>query len=198
MARLLEDAGFQIVAQAGDAEELLLSVRSHEPDVAIVDVRMPPTHTDEGLRAAKEIRESYPGVGVLVLSQYIETGYALELLGGNPDGVGYLLKDRVSDVKEFASAVKRVAEGGSALDPEMVSLLVARRSSDGPLSQLPPREREVFELMAEGHSNAGIAERLDLDEAEVGALATSVSRKLRPPADVDRGRMAAVIGDLHP
>ena len=150
VARLLEDAGFQIVAQAGDADELLASVRAHEPDIAIVDVRMPPTHTDEGLRAAQEIRERHPGVGVLVLSQYVETGYALELLHGSCEGVGYLLKDRVADVKEFASAVKRVAEGGSALDPEMVGLLVARRLADESMADLSPVEREVLELMAEG------------------------------------------------
>src|SRR5581483_9931258 len=139
--------------QAGTAEELLLKVRSYKPDVAIVDIRMPPTHTDEGLRAAQAIREQHPGVGVLVLSQYVESGYALELLQGSAEGVGYLLKDRVSDVNEFCAAVKRVAEGGSALDPEVVSLLVGRRRKDDPLSQLTPREREVLELIAQGRSN---------------------------------------------
>jgi len=150
IARLLEESGFEVVGQAGNADELMLKVRSYHPDVAIVDIRMPPTHTDEGLRAAQEIREQHPGTGVLVLSQYVESGYTLELLQGNAEGVGYLLKDRVSDVREFAAAVKRVGDGGSALDPEVVSRLVGRRRGDDPLSQLTPREREVLELMAEG------------------------------------------------
>ena len=150
IARLLEDGGFEVVGQAGNADELLLKVRSYSPDVAIVDIRMPPTHTDEGLRAAQEIREKHPGTGVLVLSQYVETGYALDLLADSAEGVGYLLKDRVSDIDEFRSAVRRVAEGGSALDPTVVSQLVGRRRRDDPLADLTPREREVLELMAEG------------------------------------------------
>src|SRR5438874_2314273 len=153
IARLLEEAGFEIVGQAGNADELLLKVRSYSPDVAIVDIKMPPTHTDEGLRAAKEIREGHPDVGVLVLSQYVESGYALELLQGSAEGIGYLLKDRVSDIKEFAAAVKRVAEGGSALDPEVVSQLLGSRRGEDRLSQLTPREREVLDLIAEGRSN---------------------------------------------
>ena len=139
VARLLEDAGFQIVGQAGDADELLLKVRALEPDIAIIDIRMPPTHTDEGLRAAQELHERHPDVGVLVLSQYVESAYALELLESGAEGVGYLLKDRVSDVKEFAAAVKRVAEGGSALDRELVSLLVTRRAGGDRLSQMTRR-----------------------------------------------------------
>jgi DNA-binding NarL/FixJ family response regulator len=198
VARLLEDAGFQIVGQAGTAEELLLKVRSYEPDVAIVDIRMPPTHTDEGLRAAHEIRDQHPGVGVLVLSQYIESGYALELLQGSAEGVGYLLKDRVADVKEFAAAVKRVAEGGSALDPEVVSRLVGRRRGEDPLSQLTPRERDVLELMAEGRSNQGIAEKLVVTERAVEKHVTSIFSKLKlPAAPEDHRRVLAVLSYLH-
>jgi DNA-binding NarL/FixJ family response regulator len=198
LARLLEDAGFEIVGQAGDGDELLLKVRSYAPDVAIVDIRMPPTHTDEGLRAAQEIRERHPGVGVLVLSQYVESGYALELLQGNAEGVGYLLKDRVSDVKEFAAAVKRVADGGSALDPEVVSRLVGRRRGDDPLTQLTPREREVLELMAEGRSNQAIAEKMVVTLRAVEKHVTSIFGKLRLPADEqDHRRVLAVLTYLR-
>ena len=198
IARLLEDAGFEIVGQAGDGDELLLKVRSYSPDVAIVDIRMPPTHTDEGLRAAQEIRERHPGVGVLVLSQYVESGYALELLQGNAEGVGYLLKDRVSDVKEFAAAVKRVADGGSALDPEVVSRLVGRRRGDDPLTQLTPREREVLELMAEGRSNQAIAEKMVVTLRAVEKHVTSIFGKLRLPADEqDHRRVLAVLTYLR-
>jgi DNA-binding NarL/FixJ family response regulator len=199
VARLLEDAGFQIVGQAGDPDELLLKVRSYKPDIAIVDIRMPPTHTDEGLRAAEEIRKHHPGVGVLVLSQYVESGYALELLQGSAEGVGYLLKDRVADVKEFAAAVKRVAEGGSALDPEVVSLLVGRRRGEDPVSQLTPREREVLELMAEGRSNQAIAGRLVVTERAVEKHVTSIFQKLRLPAAAeDHRRVLAVLTYLNP
>jgi DNA-binding NarL/FixJ family response regulator len=198
VARLLQDAGFNVVGQAGDAEELLLKVRSYSPDVAIVDIRMPPTHTDEGLQAAKQIRERYPDVGVLVLSQYVESGYALELLQGDASGIGYLLKDRVSDVGEFAAAVKRVAEGGSALDPEVVSRLVGRRRGDDPLSQLTPREKEVLELMAEGRSNQAIAERLVVTLRAVEKHVTSIFGKLRLPADEqDHRRVLAVLTYLQ-
>jgi class 3 adenylate cyclase/DNA-binding NarL/FixJ family response regulator len=148
VARLLGDAGFEIVAQSGTADDLLRHVAMHKPDVAIVDIRMPPTHTDEGLRAAQEIRTRFPEVGVLVLSQYVEPGYAMELLSESAEGVGYLLKDRISDVDEFAAAVRRVGEGGSALDPAVVSQLVGRRRKDDPLEEITPREREVLELMA--------------------------------------------------
>jgi DNA-binding NarL/FixJ family response regulator len=160
VARILDEAGFEVVGQAGNADELMLKVRSYSPDVAIVDIRMPPTHTDEGLRAAQEIREKHPSVGVLVLSQFVEAAYAMELLAESAEGVGYLLKDRVSDVNEFADAVRRVGEGGSALDPTIVSQLVGRRRRDDPIDQLTPREREVLGLMAEGRSNSGIAEHL--------------------------------------
>jgi DNA-binding NarL/FixJ family response regulator len=198
IARLLEDAGFEVVGQAGNAEELLLKVRSYKPDVAIVDIRMPPTQTDEGLRAAQEIREKHPDVSVLVLSQYVESGYALELLQGNAEGVGYLLKDRVSDIVEFAAAVKRVAEGGSALDPEVVSRLVGRRRGEDPISQLTAREREVLELMAEGRSNQAIAERLFVTLRAVEKHVTSIFGKLRLPADEqDHRRVLAVLTYLR-
>jgi DNA-binding NarL/FixJ family response regulator len=198
VASLLEDAGFQVIGQAGNPDELLLKVRSYKPDIAIVDIRMPPTHTDEGLRAAQEIREQHPGVGVLVLSQYVESGYALELLQGNAEGVGYLLKDRVSDVKEFAAAVKRVAEGGSALDPEVVSLLVGSRRGEDPLSQLTPREREVLEFMAEGRSNQAIAARLVVTERAVEKHVTNIFQKLGlPAASEDHRRVLAVLAYLR-
>jgi DNA-binding NarL/FixJ family response regulator len=198
VARLLEDAGFEVVGQAGSADELLLKVRSYEPDVAIVDIRMPPTHTDEGLRAAQEIRRSYPGVGVLVLSQYVESGYALELLQGSAEGVGYLLKDRVSDVEEFAASVRRVAEGGSARAPEVVSRLVGRRRGEDPLAQLTPRERDVLELMAEGRSNQGIAEKLVVTERAVEKHVTNIFGKLRlGAAPEDHRRVLAVLSYLR-
>jgi DNA-binding NarL/FixJ family response regulator len=198
VASLLADAGFEIVGQAGTAEQLLLKVRSCKPDVAIIDIRMPPTHTDEGLRAAQEIREQHPGVGVLVLSQYVESGYALELLRTSAEGVGYLLKDRISDTREFADAVRRVAKGGSVLDPEVVSRLVGRRRGEDPLSELTPREREVLELIAEGRSNQGIAERLVVTERAVEKHVTSIFGKLGlPAAPADHRRVLAVLAYLH-
>jgi DNA-binding NarL/FixJ family response regulator len=198
IASLLADAGFEIVGQAGTAEQLLLKVRSYKPDVAIVDIRMPPTHTDEGLRAAQVIREQHPGVGVLVLSQYVESGYALELLRTSAEGVGYLLKDRISDTREFADAVRRVAKGGSVLDPEVVSRLVGRRRREDPLSELTPREREVLELIAEGRSNQGIAERLVVTERAVEKHVTSIFGKLGlPAAPADHRRVLAVLAYLH-
>jgi DNA-binding NarL/FixJ family response regulator len=198
IARLLEDGGFEIVGQAGNAEELLLKVRSYRPDVAIVDIRMPPTHTDEGLRAAKEIREKHADTGVLVLSQYVEAGYAMELLSESAEGVGYLLKDRVSDVDEFCAAVRRVAQGGSALDPAIVSQLVGRRRRDDPLGELTPREREVLELMAEGRSNHAIAEQLVVTDRAVEKHVTSIFAKLRlAPAAEDHRRVLAVLAFLH-
>ena len=194
VARLLEDVGFEVVAQSGDAEELLRDVSTHAPDVAIVDIRMPPTHTNEGLRAAQEIRQRFPGVGVLVLSQYVEPAYAMELLADSADGVGYLLKDRVSDIDEFASAVRRVGEGGSALDAAVVSELVGRRRSHDPLAELTPPEREVLELMAEGKSNQAIAEELFLPVAAVDGQVTSIFSKLELPAtEHDHRRVLAVL-----
>jgi DNA-binding NarL/FixJ family response regulator len=198
IARLLEDAGFDVVAQGGTAEDLLRHVSMHKPEVAIVDIRMPPTQTDEGLRAAQEIRERFPETSVLVLSQYVEPGYAMELIGENAEGVGYLLKDRVSDVDEFASAVRRVGEGGSALDPAVVSQLVGRRRRDDPLEELTPREREVLELMAEGKSNQAIAERLVITLRAVEKHVTSIFGKLRLSATAeDHRRVLAVLTYLR-
>ena len=193
LASLLERKGFEIVGQAGTADELLLKVRSYKPDVAIVDIKMPPTQTDEGLRAAKQIRDKYPDTAVLVLSQYVEEGYALELLQDNAEGVGYLLKDRVYDLTDFVAAVKRVAEGGSALDPSVVSQLVGRRRSDDPLAALSAREREVLELMAEGLSNSAIAARVFLTERGVEKHVTSIFQKLRLPVAADTHRRVRVV-----
>jgi DNA-binding NarL/FixJ family response regulator/class 3 adenylate cyclase len=198
IARLLEDGGFEVVGQAGNADELMLKVRSYSPDVALVDIRMPPTHTDEGLRAAKEIREKHPETGVLVLSQYVEAGYAMELLSESAEGVGYLLKDRISDVDDFRAAVRRVAEGGSALDPAVVSQLVGRRRRDDPLGELTPREREVLELMAEGRSNHAIADQLVVTERAIEKHVTSIFSKLSlTPAPADHRRVLAVLAYLH-
>ncbi|HXV95652.1 MAG TPA: response regulator transcription factor [Gaiellaceae bacterium] len=198
VARLLEDQGFEIVAQTGTADDLMLKVRSYSPNVVIVDIRMPPTHTDEGLKAAQEIKETYPEVGVLVLSQYVEPTYAMELLAESAEGVGYLLKDRVSNVDEFAAAVRRVGEGGSALDPAIVSQLVGRRRRDDPLDQLTPREREVLEHMAQGRSNQGIANELVVTERAVEKHVTSIFGKLRlPHATEDHRRVLAVLTYLR-
>jgi DNA-binding NarL/FixJ family response regulator/class 3 adenylate cyclase len=193
IARLLEDAGFEVVGQAGNADELLLKVRSYSPEVAIVDIRMPPTQTDEGLQAARRIREQYPGTGVLVLSQYLETAYALELLSESAEGVGYLLKDRVADIDAFVGAVRRVAEGGSALDPAVVSQLVGRQRRDDPVAELTPREREVLELMAEGRSNQAIADTLVVTERAVEKHVTSIFGKLRLPASPDDHRRVLAV-----
>lgn len=198
LARLLADSGFDVVGQAENGEQLLLKVRSYDPDVAIVDIRMPPTHTDEGLRAAHEIRAKHPRTGVLVLSQYVEPGYALELLQDSAEGIGYLLKDRVADVDEFTAAVRRVADGGSALDPTVVSQLVGRNRRDDPLEGLTPREREVLGLMAEGRSNQGIAARLVITERAVEKHVTSIFGKLRlPAASADHRRVLAVLTFLR-
>jgi len=198
IARLLEDAGFEVVAQSGTAEDLLRHVGMHKPDVALVDIRMPPTQSDEGLRAAQQIRERWPDCGVLVLSQYVEPGYAMELLGENAEGVGYLLKDRVSDVDEFAAAVRRVGEGGSALDPAVVSQLVGRRRRDDPLEDLTPRERQVLELMAEGKSNQAIAVRLVITLRAVEKHVTSIFGKLRlSSTPEDHRRVLAVLTYLR-
>jgi len=198
IAALLVDSGFEVVAQSGTADDLLLKVRSLRPDVAIVDIRMPPTHTDEGLRAAQVIRERYSDTSVLVLSQYVESGYALDLLADSAEGVGYLLKDRVSDVGEFAAAVQRVADGGTALDPAVVSRLVGSRRGRGPLDELSGREREVLELMAEGRSNAGISARLEITERAVEKHVTSIFQKLRlPAASDDHRRVLAVLTYLR-
>jgi DNA-binding NarL/FixJ family response regulator len=198
VVRLLEETGFEVVGQAGDAEDLMRKVHAHKPDVAIVDVRMPPSQTDEGLRAAHKIRGELPGVGVLVLSQYVEEAYARDLLADNAEGLGYLLKDRVADVDAFADAVRRVGHGGSALDPEVVSQLLGRRRSDDPLDPLTPREREVLGLMAEGRSNAAIAEQLVVTERAVEKHVTSIFSKLDlPPSSEDHRRVLAVLRFLE-
>jgi DNA-binding NarL/FixJ family response regulator len=198
VARLLEDAGMEVVAQSGDAEDLLRKVGAHKPDVAIVDVRMPPTHTDEGLRAAAEIRERFPDTGVLVLSQYVEEAYALDLFADGAEGLGYLLKDRVADLDRFVESVQRVAEGGSALDPEVVGRLLGRRRREDPLEVLSPREREVLGLMAEGRSNGGIAEHLVVTERAVEKHVTSIFNKLGlTPASEDHRRVLAVLTYLR-
>jgi DNA-binding NarL/FixJ family response regulator len=198
IASLLEGKGFEVVGQSATAEDLLLKVRSYSPDIAIVDIKMPPTHTDEGLRAAKVIRERYPRTAVLLLSQYVEEGYALELLQESSDGVGYLLKDRVYDLADFIDAVKRVAGGGSALDPSVVSELLGRRRRNDPLDTLTPREREVLELMAEGLSNSAIAARVFLTERGVEKHVTSIFQKLRLPVAADtHRRVLAVVAFLQ-
>lgn len=194
LVRLLDEAGLEVVGQAGDAEELLRKVRAHKPDVAVVDVRMPPTHTDEGLRAAREIRAELPQVSVLVLSQYVEVAYARELLAESAEGLGYLLKDRVGDVEALIDAVRRVGTGGSALDPEVVSQMLGRRRDDDPLEQLTPREREVLGLMAEGRSNGAIAAELVVSERAVEKHITGIFSKLDLAAGgEDHRRVLAVL-----
>jgi len=198
LARLLEESGIEVVGRARDAEELLLEVRSHAPDVAIVDIRMPPTQTDEGIRAAREIRARHPRTGVLVLSHHVAHAYAAELLGESAEGLGYLLKDRVADVEEFAAAVRRVAGGGSALDPLVVAELVGRSRAGDPLARLSPREREVLELMAEGRSNQAIVERLRVTPRAVEKHVTSIFAKLGlPAAPEDHRRVLAVLTFLR-
>ncbi len=198
IVRLLTEAGFDVVAQSGAPDDLLRHVGLHKPNVAIVDIRMPPTHTDEGLRAAAEIRERFPGTGVLVLSQYVEAGYAMDLLSESAEGVGYLLKDRVADVDQFASAVRRISEGGSVLDPDVVSQLLGRKRRDDPLEQLTPREREVLELMAEGRSNQAIADRMFVTLRAVEKHVTSIFSKLDLPASTDdHRRVLAVLAAIR-
>ena len=193
LARLLDDAGIEVVAQSADADDLLLKIRSYSPDVAIVDIRLPPTHNDEGLRAALEIRSKHPDVAVLVLSQYVELGLALTLLADSAEGVGYLLKDRISDVDEFVAALRRVADGGSALDPIIVSTLVSRERADDPLSQLTPREREVLELMAGGSSNQGIADSLVITVRAVEKYVSSIFTKLGLPSTGSESRRVLAV-----
>ena len=193
LARLLSDSGFEVVAQCEDADELLRKANSHELDAAIVDIRLPPTHNDEGLRAALEIREHHPSIGVLVLSQYVELGLAMRLLADSAEGVGYLLKDRISDVKEFVAAVERVAAGGSAIDPIIVSTLLSRRRSDDPLAELTPREHEVLELMATGSSNQGIADALVITLRAVEKYVSSIFGKLGLPSTGSESRRVLAV-----
>jgi DNA-binding NarL/FixJ family response regulator len=198
VVRLLEDSGFEVVGQAGDADDLRRKVYAHKPDVAVVDVRMPPDNTDDGLRAALEIRERQPETGVLVLSQYVEEGYALDLVGEGGGGVGYLLKDRVADLDRFTDSVRRVGSGGSALDPDVVARLLGRSRRDDPLEEITPREREVLELMAEGRSNNAIAEALVVTERAVEKHVTSIFGKLGlAPTAEDHRRVLAVLTFLR-
>jgi DNA-binding NarL/FixJ family response regulator len=194
VSRLLTDAGFEVVGSCDTAEDLLLKVRSYLPDVAIIDIRLPPTHHDEGMRAALEIRAHHPGVGVLVVSQYLELGLAMKLLATSADGAGYLLKDRISDVKEFVGAVRRVGERGSAIDPVIVSTLLSKRRSEDALYELTPREREVLVLMAEGRSNQGIADSLVITLRAVEKYVSSIFGKLGlPSTGSDSRRVLAVL-----
>ncbi|MBV9424802.1 MAG: response regulator transcription factor [Solirubrobacterales bacterium] len=193
VARLLEDSGFEVVGRAGDAEDLLRKVRAHKPDVAIVDIKMPPSHTDEGLRAAQSIRAELPDTAVLVLSQYVEEDYALDLLAGSAEGVGYLLKDRIADVERFIDSIRRVADGGSVLDPEVVSQMLGRHRVDRPLEALTPRESKVLALMAEGRSNHAIAAELVITERAVEKHVTSIFAKLDLPATVDDHRRVLAV-----
>ena len=178
LARVLQDQGFDVVAQVGDAEKLVTAVDRDPPDLCIVDIRMPPTHTTEGLEAAIAIRARHPGVGVLVLSQHVETHYAMQLLGGDARGVGYLLKDRVSDIHDIIDAIRRIAAGGSAIDPNVVSTLLGRRREMDPLESLTQRERDVLGLMAEGRSNRAIGERLFLSPKTVESHVSAIFSKL--------------------
>ena len=199
LARLLREASFEVVGLAADADELLALAEESRPDVAIVDIRMPPTHTDEGLQAAKAIRQRRPEIGILVLSQHVHARYALELLSGGTDGVGYLLKERVSDLNELASSVRRVGEGGSVLDPAVVAQLVGRRRQDGdPLEHLTEREHEVLGLMAEGRSNKAIAQRLFVTEHTVEKHVKNIFGTLRLPLSPDdHRRVLAVVRYLN-
>jgi DNA-binding NarL/FixJ family response regulator len=194
LERLLDENGLDVVGSVGNADELLRDVESRAPDVAVIDIRLPPTHNDEGMRAALEIRATHPDTGVLVLSQYVEVGLAMQLLAESAEGAGYLLKDRISDVKDFAAAVRRVATGGSAIDPIIVSTLLSRRRGDDPLDALTPREREVLELMAEGRSNQGIADRLVITLRAVEKYVSSIFGKLGlPSSGSDSRRVLAVL-----
>jgi DNA-binding NarL/FixJ family response regulator len=199
VAQLLVEAGFDVAGQASDGDELLALVEQARPDVAVVDIRMPPTHTDEGIRAAKEIRTRFPEVAVLVLSQYVRPSYALELLEESAERIGYLLKDRVSDVNELTDAIRRVGQGGSVLDPSVVSQLVGRRRQEGdPLEDLSDREREVLALVAEGRTNQAIATRLFITERTVEKHVKSILGKLRIPAGADdHRRVLAVLAYLN-
>jgi DNA-binding NarL/FixJ family response regulator len=193
VARLLDEGGFDVVAQCENADDLMVEVRSFPPDVVIMDIRLPPTHNDEGLRAALELRASHPSVGVLVLSQYVEVGLALKLLSDSAEGVGYLLKDRIGDVNDFVAAVRRVGEGGSVLDPIIVSTLLARQRPDDPIAQLTPREREVLELMASGSSNQGIAESLVITVRAVEKYVSSIFSKLGLPSTGSESRRVLAV-----
>jgi DNA-binding NarL/FixJ family response regulator len=194
LVHLLTDAGMEVVEAVDDADQLLRAVDEHLPDICVVDIRMPPTHTDEGVRAALVIRAQHPGVGVLMLSQWVEERYATDLIASDTRGFGSLLKDRVADVREFLEAVRRVADGGTALDPEVVSQLLVRSRRKDPLAGLTPRETDVLRLMAEGRSNTGIATELVVTEGAVEKHVSSIFGKLGlPPAEQDHRRVLAVL-----
>jgi DNA-binding NarL/FixJ family response regulator len=198
IARLLTEAGFEVAAQAGDADAFLRDALAHDADVTVVDVRMPPSRTDDGLRAAVELRRLRPETGVLVLSHYYEPQFVLELLGDRSEGVGYLLKERIGDVDAFVEAVNRVAAGGSVLDPEVVARMLGRRAADSPVALLTPRERDVLAAMAEGKSNQGIAEALSVTEAAVSKHVTSIFHKLGlSPTGTEHRRVLAVLAFLR-
>ncbi len=194
IARLLQDEGFDVVGQAGDGEELIRKVRAHRPDVALIDIRMPPAHSDEGLRAARAIRAQLPDVGLLLLSQHVETRYASELLQGGAEGIGYLLKDRIAELDRFTAAVRQVGTGGTVLDPEVVAHLLGRRQSTDPLATLTRREREVLQRIAVGESNRAIASRLYVSQRAIERHITAIFAKLRLPAsgEADRRVLAAL------
>jgi DNA-binding NarL/FixJ family response regulator len=197
VARLIEESGGTVVAKVGDGDAFVVAVEEHRPDVSVVDVRMPPTQRDEGLRAAIEARRRVPGTPILVLSQYVERQYATELLADRGGGVGYLLKDRVGDVREFMDALRRVANGGTALDPEVVAQLMARNRADDPLSTLTPREREVLAAMAEGRTNIGIARQLSITEGAAEKHISNIFGKLQlPESPSDHRRVLAVLAYL--
>ena len=193
LERLLGEHGLDVVGSCQTAQDLLRLVRDGPPDVAIVDIRLPPTHSDEGMRAALEIRARYPDVGVLVLSQYVELGLAMQLLAESTEGAGYLLKDRISDVHDFVAAVRRVATGGSAIDPIIVSTLLSKRRADDPLSRLTPRERDVLELMAQGRSNQGVADRLVITVRAVEKYVSSIFDKLGLPTGGGESRRVLAV-----
>jgi DNA-binding NarL/FixJ family response regulator len=193
IVRLLEEAGFDVVGQAGDAIDLRRKVGAHKPDIAVVDIQMPPERTDDGLRAAIHIRDRHPDTRVLVLSQYVDARYAVDLIGESAEGVGYLLKDRVGDLDEFAEAVRRVAEGGSVLDPEIVTRMLARQRRDDPVEELSPRERDVLELMAQGRSNHGIADQLVITESAVEKHVTAIFEKLDLERDFEPHRRVLAV-----
>ena len=193
IAALLEEAGVDVIAQADDVDGLLAAVEADVPDVAIVDIRMPPTHTDEGLRGAQAVRERHPEVGIVVLSQHVETGVAARVLAEHPAGLGYLLKDRVTDVSEFVTILRNVSRGGTALDPQVISRLLASDRGDGPLSGLTAREREVLQLVAEGHSNPAIAERLDITRRSTEKYVSSIFTKLGLPDTGNENRRVLAV-----
>jgi DNA-binding NarL/FixJ family response regulator len=193
LAAILQDSGFDVVGKSANPDDLLLKVRSYSPDVAVVDVRMPPTHTDEGLQAAHEIRSRHPDTGVLILSQYVEVGLAMKLLAEGAEGLGYLLKDRVTELHDFTAALRRVADGGSALDPLVVTQLLARERPDDPVANLTPREREVLELMAAGSSNQGIADKLVITLGAAEKHVSSIFEKLGLPSSRSESRRVLAV-----